>query len=135
MISSNDLLILIIGLLVLLLIVVLIAASRSKPGKKPGPSLYDSGGGGTAGSGGYIDGKTIDSTETYPGGNIGGYEEDPGGVPGGSYREDEADSEEPGHDVDRIFIAQVRTNVVICPNCDTENIRGESRCIACDYPL
>ena len=134
--DSNDLLIVLIGLLVLLLIVVLIAASKSKSNKIPGggPSTGTlsggtgeitgggKGSGSTGGGGIYIDSslregdgvRTADSRivdRTIP---------------------DDADS---GHDIVRIYVDKHRAGLIVCPNCDAENIRGASRCIACGYIL
>lgn len=132
--NNNDLLILIIGLLVLLLIVVLVAASRSKPKKDSGSISYGTGGGSSADYGGPGTGPTVEDPGIHSEGEFGrepaGGRAGGGGRPGGEKRPDES-----GHDIDRILVSQTRTNLVICPNCDTENIRGESRCIACDYFL
>ena len=129
--TSNDLLILIIGLLVLLLIVVLVAASRSKPKNDAGPASFGTGGGSSADYGGFGPGPTIDDPGIHPDGGFGRGEP----PSAGGDRKGEKEPDESGHDIDRILVSQTRTNLVICPNCDTENIRGESRCIACDYFL
>lgn len=135
--DSNDLLIVLIGLLVLLLIVVLIAASKSKSNKIPGggPSTGTLSGGGT----GEITGGGKGSGSTGGGGiYIDSSLREGDGVRTADSRivdrtiPDDADS---GHDIVRIYVDKHRAGLIVCPNCDAENIRGASRCIACGYIL
>ena len=131
--ESNDLLILLIGLLVLLLIVVLIAASKSKSNKTP------VGGGGSTDSisGGGTSGKIEDSKGSESTGGGGIYIDSSLREGDGVSKVDRAihHDADAGHDIVRIYVDKHRAGLIICPNCDTENVRGSSRCIACGYIL
>ena len=132
--DENNLLILIIILLVLLLMVILAAASKIRPkkGRRRGAGTKTTTGPGTV------------RPEGTTGGSYGSFgPEGPEVVPNydhnAAYARPKPDrpsaDTDPGHDIVKIFVDRGRSDLMICPNCDAENIRGESRCISCDYPL